>query len=246
MLAIICVRLVTKKMPVIKGELEFFDLSEDETKSLSGEKTGRLRAMSAYTLLFISMMVILLMPATYNDLRATLAGEVHVRRDGKRVDVMNWKEFYSEDLFTQIKEDIGYRDEWSVAYGMYPAVLQYNGICTLDGYLGFYSQTYKEEFRKIIAPALERVEMNRLYYDNWGARCYLAFGTDKSVAMGAKSLYGLTDTDIYIDTQALKNLYGKYLFSRIRITNADEVGLSLLKAYEEDTQAYPVYVYTVE
>ena len=60
-----------------------------------------------------------------------------------------------------MKEDIGYEGEWSAAYGLHPAVLEYNGIATLDGYLGFYPQSYKEDFRRIIAPALERVEASR-------------------------------------------------------------------------------------
>ena len=222
MLAVICVRLVS--LPLV----------------------SKWQAALAYIFLVVSMFIILLTPTTYNDLRATLAGQIHARRDGVRIDTMNWKEFYSEDLFTKIKEDIDYQDEWCVAYGMYPAVLEYNGICTLDGYLGFYSQEYKEEFRKIIAPALERVEANRLYFDNWGARCYLFSGTDASIHLGSKSLQGLTDTDIYIDTQALKSLYGKFLFSRVKLTNAFEAGLTLLKSYEEETQAYPVYVYQVE
>ena len=266
MLTIICVRMMTVRQIVTKngrvkraaiavankatGALEPLDLTDEgdrlEFLDLSDHCANRLvKTGIAYALLAVSMFVILLTPTMYNDLRATLAGEVYLRREGKRSDALNWKEFYSEELFTQIKKDIGYHDEWCVAYGMYPAVLEYNGICTLDGYLGFYSQAYKEEFRTIIAPALERVEQNRLYYDNWGARCYLAFGTDPFVAMGTKSLYGLTDTDIYIDTQALKDLYGKYLFSRVKLSNAEETGLTLLKAYEEETQAYPVYVYTV-
>ena len=33
---------------------------------------------------------------------------------------------------------------------------EYNGIATLDGYLGFYNQSYKDVFRTAIAPALEK------------------------------------------------------------------------------------------
>ena len=76
-------------------------------------------------------------------------------------------------MFEEIKEEIEYDGEWSVAYGMHPAVLQYNGIATLDGYLGFYEQEYKEAFRKVIAPALESNEWSRAYFDDWGARAYV-------------------------------------------------------------------------
>ena len=66
-------------------------------------------------------------------------------------------------------------------------MLEYNGIATLDGYLGFYSQQYKEDFRRIIAPALERVEQTRIYYDDWGARAYLYSGTDLSIVQATKT-----------------------------------------------------------
>ena len=90
-------------------------------------------------------------------------------------------------------------------------MLEYNGIATLDGYLGFYSQQYKEDFRKIIAPALERVEVTRIYYDDWGARAYLYSGTDLSIVSATKTVYA-TDDHIYMDGKAFRVLGGQYLF----------------------------------
>ena len=69
---------------------------------------------------------------------------------GKESNDLSYGEFYSEELFAKAKEDIGYNGEWSAAYGFHPAILEYNGISTLDGYLGFYSQDYKDRFRKVI------------------------------------------------------------------------------------------------
>ena len=124
----------------------------------------------------------------------------------------------------------------------HPAVLEYNGIATLDGYLGFYPQSYKEDFRRIIAPALERVEASRAYYDDWGARAYLYSGTDLSVVSQFKS-FTVEDKDIYIDAGAFADLGGKYIFSRFELGNADEAGLHLIKAYEAEEAPYAVYVY---
>ena len=208
----------------------------------------RWRRCLAVLLAMASAAVILLYPSRYNDLYHTAYGTVYrAAHDGKGTDTMNWKEFYSEELFTQIKADLGYTpDEWSVAYGMYPAVLEYNGISTLDGYLGFYSQAYKEQFRKVIAPALDRVPASEAYYDNWGARCYLYSGTDAAIEMYTKSLTGLTDDRIYIDAKALSAMGCRYLFSRIEISNAQEAGLQFVKAYGSAQDAYPVYVYTLQ
>ena len=194
---------------------------------------GRARAAAA---------VILLTPSRYNDLFFTCKNKALEIIKGKEIDEMNFREFYSCDLFEKVKEDIGYEGEWSAAYGFHPAVLEYNGIATLDGYLGFYPQSYKEDFRRIIAPALERVEASRAYYDDWGARAYLYSGTDLSVVSQFKS-FTVEDKDIYIDAGAFADLGGKYIFSRFELGNADEAGLHLIKAYEAEEAPYAVYVY---
>ena len=106
---------------------------------------------------------------------------------GNKLDDLNYREFYSKELFSDVKKEIGYKEgEWSVAYGMHPAILEYNGISTLDGYLGFYPQSYKEEFRKVIAPALSQNPDSAAYFDDWGARCYLYSGTDATIVMATK------------------------------------------------------------
>ena len=70
--------------------------------------------------------------------------------------------------------------ERSVAYGMNPAILEYNGISTLDGYLGFHSMEYHNQFRKIIEPAFPGNEWARQYYDEWGARAFIFSGSGES------------------------------------------------------------------
>ncbi|WP_029323130.1 DUF6044 family protein [Butyrivibrio sp. AE3004] len=194
-----------------------------------------------------AVFVILLGSGHYNDLYDTVYGTAYRIKTGQEVDRLSYGEFYSEELFDKIKSDIGYdKNEWAVAYGMHPAVLEYNDIATLDGYLGFYSQEYKEKFRRVIAPALERKENTRIYFDDWGARCYLYSGTDDSIVMATKSMTGVTDTDIYIDAEALRDLSCDYIFSRIEISNADEKGLFLKGVYEDTSSPYTVYVYTLK
>lgn len=203
---------------------------------------GKWNRLAANILGLTAIAVILISPTRYNDLYKTCKNEAMITLKGKEIDEMNYREFYSVSLFEQIKEDIGYDGEWSVAYGIHPAVLEYNGIATLDGYLGFYSQEYKDNFRKIIAPALNRVEVSRIYYDDWGARVYLYSGTDASVVSATKSQH-VTDQDIYIDAQAFQDLGGKYIFSRIELTNAKEAGLTFVKAYEAEDSPYVIYLY---
>ncbi len=190
----------------------------------------------------IAVLAVILTPNRYNDLYSTCYNRAYEHFHGQEVDELSYEQFYAVDLFEEIKADIGYQGEWAAAYGFHPAVLEYNGIATLDGYLGFYSQQYKEDFRKIIAPALERVEATRIYYDDWGARAYLYSGTDLSIVSATKTVYA-TDDHIYMDGEAFAALGGEYLFSRIKLSNAAEAGLSLLGEYTAADGSMTVYAY---
>lgn len=205
-------------------------------------EAGIWRTWIANAIICVAVLVVILAPTRYNDLYYTCYYRAYEYFHKTEVDELDYEQFYAVDLFEKIKEDIGYQGEWAVAYGMHPSVLEYNDIATLDGYLGFYSQKYKEDFRKVIAPALDRVEETRIYYDDWGARAYLYSGTDLSIVSATKTVYA-TDDNIYIDTDSLKALGGKYIFSRIKLSNAEETGLSLLKDYTSKDKSYTIYVY---
>ena len=148
-----------------------------------------------------------------------------------------------EDLFSKIKEDISYEGEYSVAYGFHPAVLSYNGISTLDACLSHYSQAYKEDFREIIAPALEKSEAARIYYDEWAGRAYIFSGTDESVWNPQKTM-NVTDYELSINPEAFKNMKGVYIFSRIEICNADNLDLKLINSYTDENPPYTIWVYS--
>lgn len=203
---------------------------------------GILTLWVANGIICVAVLVVIVTPTRYNDLYTTCYNKLYEYHHSTQVDAYNYEQFYATDLFEQIKEDIGYSGEWSVAYGMHPAVLEYNDIATLDGYLGFYSQQYKEDFRKIIAPALERVEASRIYYDDWGARVYLYSGTEESVVSSAKTV-NTADSVLYIDTQAFKDLGGSYIFSRIEVSNTEELGLVQMGTYIAEDRSCTVYVY---
>lgn len=199
-------------------------------------------AWAANLIICAAVLTVILTPNRYNDLYFTCYNRAYEYFHGTEVDELDYEQFYAQELFEKIKDEIGYQGEWSAAYGLHPAVLEYNQIATLDGYLGFYSQQYKEDFRKIIAPALERVEQTRIYYDDWGARAYLYSGTDLSIVNATKTVYA-TDYDIYIDVNAFRELGGEYIFSRLELTNAAEVGLELLTSGTARDGSCTIYVY---
>lgn len=193
----------------------------------------------------LALLIVVFTPANYNDFYYTCYYNMYQLIKQKPVDTLNYNEFYSEDLFTLIKDDIGYNGEYSAAYGFHPGILNYNGISTLDGYLGMYSQEYKDSFRKVIAPALERSGYYRNYFDTWGARAYIFPGFDANSYLPSKNLT-LPDSALYIDTEAFKALNGTWLFSRFEISNAKELSLSLTGKYEGEGSPYTIYVYRAE
>ena len=210
----------------------------------SPDLLGRFAVFAPWVLAFAAVLVILFSGTTYNDLLNTAKADVKRILKMEPSDELDYAEFYSEELFAAILEDICYDGEWSVAYGLHPAILNYNGISTLDGYLGFYSQEYKEAFRRVIAPALEENEATRIYYDDWGARCYLYSGHNTTIVEAVRHYTHPEDT-IDIDADALRDLGCTYIFSRIRLTNADEKGLTLVGTYTNEDSPYTIYVYAL-
>lgn len=206
---------------------------------------GVIQMWAANLIICIAILTVILSPGRYNDLYYTCYYQAYEYFHGTEVDELDYEQFYAVDLFERIKEDIAYKGEWALAYGLHPAILEYNGIATLDGYLGFYAQQYKEDFRKIIAPALERVEESRIYYDEWGARAYLYSGTDLSIVRATKSIQA-TDRNIYMDAESAKALGGQLLFSRIELANAEETGLALSGSYTSEDESYTIYVYVIK
>ncbi|HJA94130.1 MAG TPA: hypothetical protein H9717_13650 [Candidatus Eisenbergiella merdipullorum] len=193
-------------------------------------------------LLLICLAVVVLTPAVYNDFYYTCYYHAYRLVKGVEVENLNYREFFSEALFDEIKEDIGYNGEYSIAYGMHPSVLSYNGISTLDGYLGFYPEEYKEAFGAMIAPATERVEEWNTYFWDWGARAYIFSGSGENTWNPVRNMQ-VSDDALYIDGDMFRKLGGKYLFSRIEISNGPELGFTLVGAYGGEGSPYTIYVY---
>ena len=89
----------------------------------------------ANAIICIAALVIILEPTRYNDLYYTCYYRAYEYFHGVEVDNLDYGQFYAVELFEEIKEDIGYEGEWSVAYGLHPAVLEYNGAFLKDIYL---------------------------------------------------------------------------------------------------------------
>lgn len=166
--------------------------------------------------------------------------------------VISYGDYYAIGVYEQVEEFMsnytgmeqsGYR---VVSLGIDPAAALYHGFYCLDGYSNNYSLAYKHDFRKVIEPALQESDYLRAYYDEWGNRCYL-FGSE------CPGYYTIEKNGFYfshleLNTDALRELGGNYLFSAAYIANAQELGLVLLneEAFETPDSYYRIFVYEVQ
>lgn len=207
---------------------------------LFSEVNRKYVAGSICTLLLLQCAYLFVANTTYNGTGAS----VYAWYTGDKSDTtISLNEFFSKGLFDQIKEDIQYNydEEWVAAYGFHPSVLIYNGFNTIDRYESLHSMRDQIEFRKIIAPALDRYPEYKDYYDTWGGRMYL-FG--EIGYLPSRQKYSIEETHpLYIDGEEFKHYRGKYILSRTAISNADELELKFVKAYDSEDSLYCIYLY---
>ncbi len=196
----------------------------------------------ANVIVTLAVLVVMFAPQVYNDFYYTCYNQAYKVLKHKETSTVNYNEFYSADLFEGIKEDIGYNGEWSASYGMHPAILNYNGIATVDGYLGMYAQEYKDKWIKVIEPAMPGSPSLASYFTGWGARVNLISADDENTYAPLRVME-LSDTRLVCNMDELKSLDCRYIFSRIEFSNADEIGAKLIGSYTNENSPYTIYVY---
>ncbi|MFT0800894.1 DUF6044 family protein [Bacillus swezeyi] len=155
-----------------------------------------------------------------------------------------FREFYASEQFKQIKQFIG-RPERSyrvASIGLHPAIAQYNGFYTLDTYANIYPLKYKYQFRKIIAKELEKNAVLKRYFDEWGSRCYL-FVDELGKHYAFKKNSKKKITNLELNTEAFKEMGGRYIFSSVPIMNAQQNKLTFLKRFSHSQSAWNIYLY---
>lgn len=201
----------------------------------------RLRRVLKTLICTMALVLVCIIPTKYNHIHKNIINLYILEADAlDNAEYLTYGEFYSSGLFDQIKEDINYDGEWSVAYGMHPSVLIYNDISTLDGYISYYSKDYKSAFRKLIEPDFVYDKYNENYYDEWGARAYIF---SKDIDYQPYRQMKTNEGKLLINMDVFKEMGGKYIFSRVKITNAEELDIVELGAYTDEKSPYTIWVY---
>lgn len=165
---------------------------------------------------------------------------------------ISYEDYYAIDVLDQVEEFLAEKtgkaqeDYRVVSLGIDPAAALMHGFYCLDGYSNNYSLEYKHRFREVIAPALEQSEYLKDYFDGWGNRCYL-FGTE-SPGYYTIEKGGFYFSHLEINTEALAQMGGDYLFSAAYIGNSADLGLELMceEPFETQDSYYRIYVYQIK
>ncbi len=160
--------------------------------------------------------------------------------------VPSFRAFYAKDEFAAIAERIGQPlDSYKVvSIGIHPAIAEYNGFYTADGYVNSYPLPYKQAFREVISSELDKCQDLEAYYDNWGSRCYVF-----SSELGKRYLWDKNSSkvikNLQINSEALTSLGVAYVFSALPIENAAKNNLLLVDTFTDDDAAWKIYLYQI-
>ena len=166
-------------------------------------------------------------------------------------ETISWSDYFALGVMDQVEalilEDQGLeKSQYKVAsLGIDPVAALYHGFYCVDGYSNNYDVEYKHAFRKVIAPELERNEWLKLYFDEWGNRCYLFSNEIPGYYNIEKGSFWYND--LQIDTSALRDLGCDYILSAAYVVNAEDIGLELLQEEAVGTPEsyYQIYIYKI-
>ncbi len=153
-----------------------------------------------------------------------------------------YKQFYSTQLFNEIKKSINYQEELVVAFGFHPSILTFNGFSTADGYHNAYSKEYKKEFRELIYPVLEASDRYANYFDHWGGRAYLF---SPEVSYNPSTNVPAVEARLPVDQKKLREMEIRYVLSFYRLGQNSKNVLMPLEVFSNKESPYRVYVYEV-
>ena len=160
---------------------------------------------------------------------------------------VSYREFFDKQLFDSIKDEIDYSSDTDkvVCVGFYPSIAEYNGFYTLDGYANMYPLSYKHLFKQVIQQELDKSEWLNNYFTKWGNRCYIFSAElkdrDNMYMSSKEEHYPINQLDI--DTEILKQLGCRYIFSAVDIDNFDSINLDYIDCFTTDESYWAIRVY---
>lgn len=159
---------------------------------------------------------------------------------------VTFKKYYAINQFSDINKYINtpLNNFKVINIGIEPAVSQFNGFYTLDGYLADYPLNYKRKFRKVIAKELDRSEYLKNYYDKWGSRCY-SFSSELDLQKLYTKGNNKTINNLFFDFKLLKSMGCRYLISGVKINLLNNKNLLFEKKFISTDSQWDIYLYKI-
>lgn len=198
------------------------DLSSMDKKAIT---------ITAVLFLFVNFYTVLRINVPYQNIRHSF-----------REYYFSFKDYYMIEEFKEIskllpEDKSKYR---VISYGFDPAAAQYHGFYTADGYFPYYEKSYKNKFRKLITPILNRNPELRIKYDSYMGQNFV-FTDNFVIGQQVLQKYSKEPKELLIDKDAITELHINYIFSTIPLTN---VYLTPYKVIHSKYWQY-VYIYKV-
>lgn len=161
--------------------------------------------------------------------------------------IFTYEDYYAERMFDNIKAAIEKPENtYRVAsIGIPPAVAQYNGLHTIDGYSSNYPLAYKHQFRNIIATELEKNENNRGFFDFWGSQCLIVY--DQGLPYFETHMtrdMAVAGRPVTLSYKALRDLKCDYILSAENIRDPEKSGLRKLAIFSSPIWRVSLYEVT--
>lgn len=154
----------------------------------------------------------------------------------------SFKGYYAQALFDKIKQDLQapIASLRFVSVGLDAEIAAFNGLYTLDSYQRNYDLNYKHQFRRIIAPELDRNEKLKAYFDHWGSKCY-AFSAELHKSPSAPEIQRID-----FDLNAFRSMGGTHILSSKPIGEFTGGEVAFVKKYTDLDSSWEVYLYEVK
>lgn len=154
-----------------------------------------------------------------------------------------YKQFYSVNIFDEIKKECNITsEEKAISIGMHPAISQYNGIKTIDGYFPSYSLIHKNNFKEVIEKEISKDPFIQDYFNNWGSRCY-AFSSEIKRDYLNNKPNDIQHLDF--DFMKLKEIGCTYIFSTALINLENNINLTFVKTFGGNDDYWKINVYKI-
>ena len=206
-------------------------------RTINGNLRIRSRPIGALVVVaLLVMQVAFIYPSTWVAVSGDKAGH----------DPITYGHYFAADQFSQIRDDIGLPQESYrvINVGLHPAIAQFNGFYTLDGYFNNYPLEYKHRFRNIIGYELEKSDELRDYFDGWGSRCYVLVEELSTGTLYTKDK-NVTIHNLQLNITALHEMNCTFVLSSVNIANHVDSGLQLADVYEQADSAWRIFLYEV-